>query len=100
MKFIKNEKKKKKTENTTRQSAQKKTYNLTINYIFALATNSRVPSSSSRVTIFLLQPGTVHNQLSFHFRPSLIKFGILFLDAKFAKNKNSKLPKLSGCLYV
>jgi hypothetical protein len=30
----------------------------------------------------------------------LIKFGILFLDAKFAKNKNSKLPKLSGCLYV
>jgi hypothetical protein len=32
--------------------------------------------------------------------PSLIKFGILFLDAKFAKNKNSKLPKLSGCLYV
>jgi hypothetical protein len=32
--------------------------------------------------------------------PGLIKFGILFLDAKFAKNKNSKLPKLSGCLYV
>ncbi len=30
----------------------------------------------------------------------LIKFSILFLDAKFAKNKNSKLPKLSGCLYV
>ncbi len=30
----------------------------------------------------------------------LIKFGILFLDAKFAKNKNSKFPKLSGCLYV
>jgi hypothetical protein len=33
-------------------------------------------------------------------KPGLIKFGILFLDAKFAKNKNSKLPKLSGCLYV
>jgi hypothetical protein len=33
-------------------------------------------------------------------RAGLIKFGILFLDAKFAKNKNSKLPKLSGCLYV
>jgi hypothetical protein len=32
--------------------------------------------------------------------PGLIKFGILSLDAKFAKNKNSKLPKLSGCLYV
>jgi hypothetical protein len=29
-------------------------------------------------------------------KPCLIKFGILFLDAKFAKNKNSKLPKLSG----
>ncbi len=34
------------------------------------------------------------------FKVGLIKFGILFLDAKFAKNKNSKLPKLSGCLYV
>jgi hypothetical protein len=33
-------------------------------------------------------------------KAGLIKFGILFLDAKFAKNKNSKLPKLSGCLYV
>jgi hypothetical protein len=33
-------------------------------------------------------------------RPGIIKFGILFLDAKFAKNKNSKLPKLSVCLYV
>ncbi len=33
-------------------------------------------------------------------KSGLIKFGILFLNAKFAKNKNSKLPKLSGCLYV
>jgi hypothetical protein len=37
---------------------------------------------------------------SYRATPGLIKFGILFLDAKFAKNKNSKLPKLSGCLYV
>ncbi len=38
-------------------------------------------------------PGTA---LNWGLNPGLIKFGILFLDAKFAKNKNSKLPKLSG----
>jgi hypothetical protein len=46
-------KKKMKIENTTRQSALKKTYNLIINYLFALATNSRLFSSSNRLTIFL-----------------------------------------------
>jgi hypothetical protein len=42
----------------------------------------------------------VESNHKLHHNAGLIKFGILFLDAKFAKNKNSKLPKLSGCLYV
>jgi hypothetical protein len=45
-----------------------------------------------------MQMNTAGNEvkLTGRFSPGLIKFGILFLDAKFAKNKNSKLPKLSG----
>jgi hypothetical protein len=42
----------------------------------------------------------VHFAPIFELNVGLIKFGILFLDAKFSKNKNSKLPKLNGCLYV
>jgi len=37
-----------------------------VNYLFALTANNWLSSSSSRMTIFLLQPAIMHNQLSFH----------------------------------
>jgi hypothetical protein len=62
-------KKPKKQKRKTQQDKvhQKKTYNLKVNYLFALATNNWPSSSSSRMTMFLLQPATVHNELCFHF---------------------------------